>query len=69
MNDAQCDKHLIQWSTEERGEECPACILEAALKNIVDAIEDENDPAFFSSIPSERDILLLSDAKQALLKA
>lgn len=69
MNDAQCDKHLIQWSTEERGEECPACILEAALKNIVDAIEDEYTPAFSLPLLTERDILLLSDAKQALLKA
>lgn len=65
MNDAQCDKHLIQWSTEERGEECPACILEAALKSLVEAIE--YTPAFSSFLLNEEEVFLLSDAKQALL--
>ncbi|MFZ5589608.1 MAG: hypothetical protein ACOY4M_08245 [Pseudomonadota bacterium] len=55
MNDAQCDKHLIQWSTEERGEECPACILEQALQNIIDGIN--------------RDIKLLEDAQKAIESA
>lgn len=65
MNSKQCYKHLVQWSLE-RGGECPVCILERALRSILAGISDEDDPAFFSSVPSKRDVKLIEDAMNAL---